>query len=543
MIIKFSENRVTNVIDDYRFTRYNHEDKIIYYNGNISEKITEDFRIESYDFEEAIKDIFNAESEKQLCDILLRLNGKYSFIMLKDKEILWVSTDIAAINRLYFYQEEGCSYIFDDFNEFKNKMNLIKNISINKENFSFFKSKGYNPPGKTHIENLYKSIPGYIHYFHENKKDLDIMKFYNFKFEFEYETFKKIIDNQLSVSCKSYDNIYLLLSGGVDSNLLLSIMKKLNIKCIPITAKYRSEYQFASNYNDIEKSKYIVNKYYKDITHKIVDVKIDKKTIVDTIKLYKKVMPFESHLAVIFRAIFEEISSENQGKKTLVICGQNADTLYLGPTERIQLNPFHNEFKHSIFSMIARFLLSKYFLKLKRSKRLVHWILSKVLYIGKGKRYILPQNEIEVMNYFLNSPNYLAAIEKDREISHFDKEDDFSFMQSIYLNKVRSFMDGRDPKVVYASGQIFNIDVLLPFSTPIFVYFFYKMTYDINYILKPKDFLYRYLKENGIDIEKINIKHNKGLLTLDEFEAKLLSLFERKEESVQQFLGEAWNES
>ena len=67
--------------------------------------------------------------------------------------------------------------------------------------------------------------------------------------------------------------------------------------------------------------------------------------------------------------------------------------------------------------------------------------------------------------------------------------------EKIFEKKVQSFILGGDPRVIYASAENCGIKAILPYAATNMMHFFKGLEINLIDVLKPKRFIYRYLKE------------------------------------------------
>lgn len=219
------------------------------------DEITIVFNGEIYNHEKLRKKIFkegNKIKTKSDTEIILRLyqmygincvdylEGMWAFAIFdKSKEIIFISRDRFGEKPLYYYKKNG-SFYFGSQTIFIRE--LVSNNTINKNKIFNYLSYGYKSIERddaSFYDNIFKLNPG---------TNLIINKNLEFKFKkfwqpnlLENSSSEKKVNNTISKSLNksiseisnSKLNIGLSLSGGIDSNLLLSFLtKKLGKKNI-----------------------------------------------------------------------------------------------------------------------------------------------------------------------------------------------------------------------------------------------------------------------------------------------------------------------
>ncbi len=108
------------------------------------------------------------------------------------------------------------------------------------------------------------------------------------------------------------------LSGGVDSSILLSLVK--NLKDVK-TVTFRMVPLIAWSSPDLVRSLRIAKKL--EVSHEFIDVDLDEINLESLNKIIMS-MPFGAHLSIYFAKMFEALC----GQKKRLWCGQDLDNLY-----------------------------------------------------------------------------------------------------------------------------------------------------------------------------------------------------------------------
>ena len=225
-----------------------------------------------------------------------KLSGIFSIsIWDKTKKILYLIRDIIGVKPLYYKEKNG--YIF--FSTLINPLLVDEKKNLNLLAANYFSNFGYNDLNETFYKNIFKLLPGELLIF-KNKKATK-KKFLKFSFKkknisnfFIKDKIKKIIQKQtisdvpLSIS----------LSGGIDSNILLSnISKKLNSYTISYNYKNKSidattaslrAKKYGANHNEIEVTS---DDFFEslEIINDLIEEPIANENIVGNYHLSKKV--------------------------------------------------------------------------------------------------------------------------------------------------------------------------------------------------------------------------------------------------------------
>jgi len=205
-------------------------------------------------------------------------------------------------------------------------------------------------------------------------------------------------------------------------------------------------------------------------------------------------MPICSHRALSLAKIYDYVNKENNNSN--IISGQNVDTLYnLGPTHR------------SAGGILKRYLLSNYFINtlndVNSSNINIQWSLINKLtnfafsLQNKYSNFDIPRNSKELIKGFRDNQGYNPLtknnITDDSLKSQFSSKEVF---ENIYDNKIKSFFDSGDSKVLHRLKKNNINDIILPFDNNVTVLFFRKLNRNIKDIISPKRYIVKYLKNS-----------------------------------------------
>ena len=260
---------------------------VIVYNGEVynfkrlRNKIKESNNFKSASDTEVILELF----EKYGLLAIEKLSGIYAFAIWDKKEKkLILSRDRSGVKPIY-YSTEGNNLIF--CSELKSifRHSLNKKINSNALN-SYFKF-GYVTGEQTIWEGIYKVLPGQIVTFKDNKIDksssqrkIDLPDIKN-KRDAELlipELLNDVIKDQMISDVP----VGLFLSGGIDSNLLLSLMSetsnyKINTYSSFFKVNEKDDLKFNSDARIAKKSA----EYFKSSHH---EISIDENSIIENIE-------------------------------------------------------------------------------------------------------------------------------------------------------------------------------------------------------------------------------------------------------------------
>ena len=156
------------------------------------------------------------------------LEGMFAFIFinLENREI-FIARDRSGIKPLYYFEDENCFIASSEIKAIHNTGLLKK--AINAKQVHHYLSYKYAKPPETFFQNIYELRHGTVMHFEKDK--WEISSFYQKKTSKQdaipdLEKIETLITNSLLQQLSADVPLGLLLSGGVDSTLLLALASK-----------------------------------------------------------------------------------------------------------------------------------------------------------------------------------------------------------------------------------------------------------------------------------------------------------------------------
>jgi asparagine synthase (glutamine-hydrolysing) len=216
---------------------YNEDDTIcITYNGEIFnfETLRQALIKEGHNFvSKTDTEVLVHGYEQWGTGLLEKINGQFAFCIFDRKNnILFLARDRLGIKPLYYY-DDGEKFIFGSELKVFLKSDIKKHI--NKKSLDYYLLFGNTPSGQSILENVRKVLPGsYIIYDLTAKKIKQCGRFWTLSFQEDplasEDYAKKQIVERLDQSVKmqliSDVPLGAFLSGGVDSSIIVAIMRK-----------------------------------------------------------------------------------------------------------------------------------------------------------------------------------------------------------------------------------------------------------------------------------------------------------------------------
>ncbi|MGN0384187.1 MAG: 7-cyano-7-deazaguanine synthase [Eubacterium sp.] len=545
MIIKTDKESNILYIESDGYQKCSNGDCIYLCKSEIIGKVDSLLRISEYSNDDFYKLLSSEEiSEGYLSELI----GSYGLIKIKDNKLIYAGTDLCALERLYQYKDGDITYIFSDVYDFF-AGNYVTSFKLNYLRYEYYLSHGYNRGENTYVEGLIKLSPGLLYY--SSGKKIDLLDTFHIERACDYSCYKDVVTNIIKLLCKD-KKTYIMHSGGVDSNLLLCVAQSLGADIELITYEYCAPNQMDTNLADVERSRRIAED--RKVKHNIVSMKFDNyEEYLKNTGLFRK-MPFEAHKTsgAVYN-LFKTLEKQHKSSDYIVLCGQNNDSLYnLGPTELFTCNLFKiKNFKRGLQGVCQRILISNIYVKAickgqKIRKNLIDSLVKTVFYLRYKEKYEPASNCSELVNYFLNSSCYFAMKEKNDnyEMVEYNGVTEENFRKVIFKEKLRSFVDGNDNKVITACADLNNVKVYLPYSLQPLIYFYYNMSMNNRDIFYPKDMCYRIVKEHGMEIKTFKSKYKSNVDKGLQWDNKLKMEFSTNESELnfQQVIGKRWSQ-
>lgn len=470
--IRISDGNIVNISDFEKEVNITNE--TFYINGNIDGLINEDYTISK----ESFKKLISHCNKNSFC-----FNGDFSILSSLDDTFKYVLSDSRGINEIFYHINQNILYLSDNIFELTAE---IEELYYDLDEIKYFINHRYCRVGKTIFKDIKRIPTGKILLLKNSKLKLESY-FDKFKgVKVNYDTFKNALNSTFKNEMNESFDHAVLLSGGVDSSVLAGSLKNLSTDVKAVTMFVEPVFDMVCN--DIERSEKTCK--LLDIEQEFVHINIgDFKTkdMEDLIFM----MPLAAHLSINFLETFRFFSN----KKINFWCGQNCDTLYnLGPTGQ--------------FDLIQRFLLSLPYIKMLNGvnghkkyifpKKIIDNMIRLFYNYAVKQNYQTPNNFNDLLNYFMDSNNYLAlSSDPDNIISnyHYSKLNSIESKNILFDEKLGSFYTGGDNKSVINTAKLAGVSVSMPYSSNNMVNLFRNLDRSWNDIIFPKRFLYDFAQK------------------------------------------------
>lgn len=402
-----------------------------------------------------------------------KLSGIFSIsIWDKTDKTLYLIRDIVGVKPLYFKEKNGNLFF----------STLIKPLLIDNQKFlnleatNYFFNFGYNDLSETFYKNIFKVLPGQL-LIYKNKKIIK-KKYLNFNFKknlSEAAIREKIIDI-IKKQTVSDVPISISLSGGVDSNIILSNLNK-NLNSYTISYTYNNNKSIDSIYAAQRAKEYKTNHFEIDVTEDdffdslelisdLVEEPIGNQNIVGNYFLSKKV------------------------KEKVLFVGDGGDEIFTG----------YNKYK-SIFliSLISNFNFFKNFRPNFNNRNL-----NRLFFLDSRQMHLSfsNQNLLNIKNYV---SNYEKITFKDVSFNHFDSKYFDNNLENVMFADIDTWVQNdvllRNDKIYMNRG----VEVRVPFLDQEMIenFLFYSSFKKISFFSQTKPFLRKFFKDELKSILKI----------------------------------------
>lgn len=422
--------------------------------------------------------------------IPLQVYGEGIFIFSDENyRFSWASSDLSGIRDIFYAKlPNGKMVISDNFFEAFSGFPLL---TMKLDNLDFFIRHGYLLPGLTFFEEIHRlKVGNRLNLDNGDFSEDDILGKYESKIEISYELFKSAFDSVFQCERVSDDDV-VLLSGGCDSGLIATL-SAIKFSKHPLALTLDGS---KNPYRPIRKDTLLSKRLarFLGLDHLIVDLDLEKESAT-ILNSFTAKMPLAAHFSLGF---FKMVEAAKVHGKRRFWCGQNADSVcMLGPTG----DGLGHFFKR--FYLSDGYIRSLSDIKNKSVASGLYWLFGQVGLKGfEAKRKLSlkqARNFQEFLTAYEESEEYLSLLSKNKsyQISELPiKIYSLEAKRKIFDRKIQSFLIGRDPRVVYSAADIFGFDAILPYSATNMLHFFRNFKIGFFDVLKPKRFIYRYLKE------------------------------------------------
>lgn len=300
-----------------------------------------------------------------------KLNGMWAFILYdSQKNLLIVSRDRFSIKPLFFYKNRNKIYFAS---EVKQLIHFIPSNDFNENIMSCYLRQGLlDHTNETFYNNILRLEPktNLIVSFKDNSIVKEKYWNYNLCDYNESEVEDKFLDlfyDSVKIRLRSDVNLGLLLSGGLDSSAIATVLKELGIQKIETYTVISDNLKYSE-----EKFADLMSSELNVPNHKL---RFDSNEVLKDIEevFCFQDEPFNSFSVVAQYSIFRKIKSESD--LVVILSGQGGDELLLGYLRYyfyylntfLKKKQYHQLFVHLIMSLVQRTMITQF--RLSMAKR------------------------------------------------------------------------------------------------------------------------------------------------------------------------------
>jgi asparagine synthase (glutamine-hydrolysing) len=259
--------------------------------------------------------------DKYKTEAFKKISGIFAIcIWDKIQKKLYLVRDTVGVKPLYYLKDNLTNKFF-----FSSSIRaLILNLrekKINKSALNYYSNLGRNDSNETAIKNIFKLMPGELLILENNViKKKKYLKFNFTKKNYSNNEIKELVSKTIQNQLVSDVPISLSLSGGVDSNVVYSIMRNnLDIKFNTYSFKFRDYEKFNAYFNIAKKN----TEYYGN---NFIPVEISYKDFIDSSEKVTEILeePIANQCSILNYCMSKEISEK------VLITGDGGDEIFTG---------------------------------------------------------------------------------------------------------------------------------------------------------------------------------------------------------------------
>ncbi|MCR5284625.1 MAG: hypothetical protein K6D95_03405 [Treponema sp.] len=463
-------------------------------------------------------------TDDNIIDIIQNNEGDF-FGLEMNAETITLFQSIHFPSRVYLKIKTDDWYLTDSASDL---LQDINELEYNSFELQYFMLHGSSTAFSTYFKGVYKLIPGELiespfHIIDDYKYRLNNNLFVKqlrkrMQREISFQEFNRSCNNVI----EKYKNksIGVLFSGGADSTFLLEKLRE-QLPDSKITALVFYSKEISSIPSWIDKKTAINYLEKNNIDYKIINP-ISKEALQESILTNIKTIPFDSHGSFWIGGALRNIVHEYD----ILITGQNADSIYnFGPTVRKDLskiikekrlkgsglgeelkrllfeekkcNKLKNNQNSFIYKMILKFLMRKQDGICLRYTKYTYQDFLKGFF--SQTKYIAEYRSKEFYSYICDNSLF---DEKLNQIVNSIIQLKLPPKADLVLEKLLSFILGSDSMVMYEIAKKIDQDISFPFVENEMLNMFCEYSFSKKDTKNPKRYIYEYLSNHGIKINK-----------------------------------------
>ena len=259
--------------------------------------------------------------DKYNIEAFKKLSGIFAIcIWDKLKKKLYLIRDTVGVKPLYYLKDTLTNKFFFS-SSIRSLLLNLRQKQINKPIFNYYSNLGRNDNSETIFKDIFKLMPGELLILNNNIVEKQIY----LKFEFscknnDNDSIKQVVSNTIENQLVSDVPISLSLSGGVDSNIVYSIMRKnLDTKFNTYSFKFKDHEKFNEDFNVAEKNtKFFGNNF--------IPIEIGYKDFIENNEKITEILeePVANHCSVLNYCMSKKITEK------VLLTGDGGDEIFTG---------------------------------------------------------------------------------------------------------------------------------------------------------------------------------------------------------------------
>jgi asparagine synthase (glutamine-hydrolysing) len=367
-------------------------------------------------------------------DAFKKISGIFAIsIWDLEKKILYLIRDIVGVKPLYYYADSSNNLYFSSLIK---PLLISASKSLNLQAANYYWNMGFCGLNETIFKNIYKVLPGELIIY--KNKNFYKKKFLSFDFDKKIETnnIKNEIKNIINKQTISDVPIALSLSGGIDSNIILSAINRNKIKTYNVSYSHNGIKSKDSIYANIRSKIY-------NTTHEEFEIKSND---------------FLEDLEIITSILEEPIANQNsisnyflskKIKEKVIFSGDGGDEIFTG----------YNKYRSiSFFNLISKINIFKNYNLNIKNKNIKRCFISSM-----REMHLSFSNQNSLLNNSKIFTNFKKINSDELFFNHLQEENYNSDLKNIMFSDIDTWVQNdvlmRNDKIFMSKG----IEVRVPF--------------------------------------------------------------------------------
>ncbi len=426
-------------------------------------------------------------------------NTIYDFpiLVIDGSRFCFLSLPTTYTGEVYWWDNNESIIISDDYYELCDILPCLTDDIKAQE--SFKGPTSLLPDESTWFVEIKKCVPRMCYQLHDGRfigQEFHFPEgkgFYRWKEEMNY--YKERLEKTILLQARGKCGI--LLSGGVDSRLIMMILLDNNIKFDAYTMLYRNP-MLDSNVYDVEKAKQLCREL--SVPLHVVECDINNYPVEELDKVID-LMPSTSHFSLGYISLLKEVGKDNI---EILFTGQNADTLHcFGATDRFTFD------YHGFSGILKRLCLTKGYFKtlsdVYKNSIIYRFVYAIPDWIGRRAnerkwncKLYSPKTSKELVSNFKASVSSYSVYGKEKR--RYKNSDTKRYVRDVYkellLYKIHGFTKGGDAEAIRVSALEFSgCKIVFPYSSEDLLEYFAKHQLKLRDVFNPKNTSYVFIKE------------------------------------------------